>query len=123
MKKNDFSFILTKKRIASGLTQTQVANSLYMSRSTYNHYERGFRIPSIETLIQLSDLFNVDPLILLTPLIYKNKEHQHEIHNAKINETTILLSAQEAAMLSNYKLLDSHQKQVIDNLIASLTNP
>ncbi len=120
MDTNDFSYVLTKKRIASGLTQTQVANSLYMSRSTYNHYERGFRIPSIETLIELSDLFKTDPFVLIAPLIYGGKDPHYHICTTKNTGEIMELSSHEMSVITNYRLLNNKQRQVVDNLIISL---
>ncbi len=42
------------------LTQLQVAELLGVDRSTYAYYELGVSIPSIENLITLSTIFNVD---------------------------------------------------------------
>ena len=42
-----------------GLTQTEVAKSLNISRSTYTNYECGHCDPNISTLIKLADFFNI----------------------------------------------------------------
>lgn len=40
-------------------TQKEVANGVGISEREYGHYETGYRLPKIETLIKLADYFNV----------------------------------------------------------------
>ncbi len=42
------------------LTQQQVADILGLDRSTYSYYELGHLKPSVEVLVKLSAIFNVD---------------------------------------------------------------
>ena len=42
------------------LTQKQVADVLGVDRSTYSYYELGHLKPSVEILVKLSSVFNVD---------------------------------------------------------------
>ena len=42
------------------LTQQQVADVLGLDRSTYSYYELGHLKPSVEVIIKLSAIFNVD---------------------------------------------------------------
>ncbi len=41
------------------LTQTDVANKLFITQHGYSNYENGKTEPNIETLIKLADIFNV----------------------------------------------------------------
>ena len=41
------------------ITQSDVANQLYISRQSYNFYENGQREPNLEMLIKLSDFYQV----------------------------------------------------------------
>lgn len=52
-------------RKLSGLTQQQVADQLYLSRSTYTKYENGVSEPSLSVLCKITDLFQVDYNTLL----------------------------------------------------------
>ena len=47
-------------RIASGLTQQELADKLKISRSTIGMYETGAREPDYDTLEEIADFFNVD---------------------------------------------------------------
>ena len=42
-----------------GYTQYDLSVILNVSRSPISKYEKGFLIPSIDTIIQLADLYNV----------------------------------------------------------------
>ncbi len=41
------------------LTQTDIANKLFITQNGYASYENGRTEPNIETLIKLADIFNV----------------------------------------------------------------
>lgn len=46
-------------RARKGLTQAEVASALGVSSVVYSRYETGSRQPSIDTLIQMADIFGV----------------------------------------------------------------
>ena len=46
-------------RMRKGLTQSEVASALGVSSVVYSRYENGKRQPSIDTLIQMADIFGV----------------------------------------------------------------
>ena len=56
----NFHNIFKRLRIASGLTQAEMAEKLGISRSTIGMYETGAREPDFETLELIADFFNVD---------------------------------------------------------------
>lgn len=56
---------LRSKRERRGLTQQEVAEKLYVDRSTYAYYETGKTEPSVGTLIQLSEIFGISVLEIL----------------------------------------------------------
>ena len=55
---------LRLKRERCGLTQREVADKLYIDRSTYAYYEIGKTEPSVLILIRLAEIFEI-PLIEL----------------------------------------------------------
>lgn len=57
---------LIKLRKEAGLTQTELASKLGLTKDLYNKYERKGVRPSYETLITLADLYNVSIDYLLT---------------------------------------------------------
>ncbi len=54
-----FSERLKTLREEKGFTQQQLADVLHISIATVSHYEKGSREPSIGTLVQIADIFNV----------------------------------------------------------------
>ncbi len=64
-----FSNTLKTVRRSEGLTQSETAKELLISRQMYCHIENGQRTPSAELLVRISTLFKVNPLDLLIPLI------------------------------------------------------
>ena len=119
MSKKDFATILTEKRIAAGFTQSQAADTLYLARSTYNHYETGTRLPSIEVLIQMSILFKSDPLDLILPLIPKEHIYDFPIYSNSIPKSKI--SAKEKQILAYYRALNKDEQKAVLNMACLLT--
>lgn len=60
-----FSEQLKRYRAESGLSQSELAAEIGISKSSINMYERGEREPSFATLTALCRLFNVEPNVLL----------------------------------------------------------
>lgn len=114
----DFASILTEKRIAAGLTQAQAADALYLSRSTYNHYENGTRTPSIEVLIQISIKFKTDPIELLTPLIPQDDLKDFPFYKKIIPSNK--LSSKEKQILAYYRCLENDEQKALLNMACLL---
>jgi len=78
---------LKRLREERGLTQTRLAELLGMAARSYNRWERGGHVPSLEMLIKAADVFQVtlDELvgrseISTTPSI-RNAELQQLVHD------------------------------------------
>lgn len=56
---NYFAEKLKSLRLKHKLTQTELGEKLYVSRSTISNYEKGKFEPNIQTLIEMSKLFNI----------------------------------------------------------------
>ncbi len=54
-----FSTNLRELRIKQEFTQTELAKKLHLSRTAISNYEKGRMQPSIETIIQISEIFNI----------------------------------------------------------------
>lgn len=61
----DFQNVFKRLRTSSGLTQTEFAKKIGISRSTIGMYETGAREPDFEILERIADFFNVDMDYLL----------------------------------------------------------
>lgn len=67
-----FSDQLKQIRIENKMTQEEVAKSLYVRRQTISKWEKGITEPDLETLVRISELFNVS----IDELIKEKKETQ-----------------------------------------------
>lgn len=68
----DYSVRLKELRKAKGLTQTDLAKELGMSKGCYNRYETGSRQPSIEALQQLAQYHGISIDYLINGKISDN---------------------------------------------------
>lgn len=55
----EFGKLIKELRIAKGLTIKQVADAIGVNVRAYNYYEQSAREPSLETLRQICDFFDV----------------------------------------------------------------
>lgn len=64
---------ITNLRKESGMSQAQLAKKLNVSPSALGNYEQGRRLPNVDLLIQMSQLFNVSLDYLITGVEYGHK--------------------------------------------------
>ncbi len=57
--------LLTMLRKEKGLLQKDVADYLHLTVSTVSNYEKNVRMPNLETLVRLADLYDVSTDYLL----------------------------------------------------------
>ena len=50
---------LTELRLANGYTQLDVAAKLRVTYQSYQAYERGIAVPTLQNFIKLADLYDV----------------------------------------------------------------
>ncbi len=55
----NFSKIIKELRKQSGMTQKEVAEKLAIKTQSYQSYETGITVPSLQKFIKLADLFDV----------------------------------------------------------------
>jgi len=65
-KTKKFSIILRELRKSEGLTQKQIAAKLCIAHQSYQAYEAGMAVPTIENFIKLCEIYNVTPNELLS---------------------------------------------------------
>ena len=61
----DFGNTLKELRLQAGLTQSQLASQIGVTKSAVSYYEIGSRIPSPEILVKLSSVLHVSADYLL----------------------------------------------------------
>lgn len=75
---------LKKAREESGLTQKEVADKLELKKTTLSGYENGKSEPSMETLVQLANLYGVslDYLMCRTDTRIEFNEEEYKVIDA-----------------------------------------
>ena len=83
---------LIKLRKDNNLTQDELAEKLYVSRQTVSNWENGKFYPDIETLILISNTFNVslDDLLKTDKKVIKDMDKKIKSHK-KLTITIVLL--------------------------------
>lgn len=61
----DFGNTLKTLRLNANMTQAQLARKLSLTKSVISAYETGLRLPSYDTLIHMTKIFNVSTDYLL----------------------------------------------------------
>lgn len=82
-------------RSTANLTQSELANKLYVSHQAVSKWERGLNLPSIETMVMITDLFKVsiDDLIYDVEVTDDNFEALMKNHSRDyIIKETVLTS-------------------------------
>jgi transcriptional regulator with XRE-family HTH domain len=96
---------ISAKRVASGLSQEKVAESLGISREAVSRMETGVAIPTVVRLAELAQIFDCGIEELLTEASNRQLDQARQI-----TELLDGLSEQNRAMLLNVI------KQIIDGL-------
>jgi transcriptional regulator with XRE-family HTH domain len=96
-------------RAKKGLTQSQVADKLNISRGRYNSWENDIAFPRFEQLNDLSDFYNVS----LTDLVGKDTESRGIPRDGDIDPKTRILA-------QDIQKLDKDQQKILESLIKSM---
>ena len=89
----EFNEKLLELRKQKGLTQEELANALYVSRTAISKWESGRGYPSIDSLKTLSDFFEItlDDLLSADKVLTLAKEDSKQKENVFINTVFALL--------------------------------
>ncbi|MDE6026437.1 MAG: helix-turn-helix domain-containing protein [Lachnospiraceae bacterium] len=119
MQKNSFAEILKEKRAEFGYRQCEVAEKLYISNSTYSHYESGTRMPTIENLIKISALYNMNPMELLYVFAPDEVSRNYAYFNF-MKHGKYALSTKELRLVSDFNMLQSDEQNAILHMVQLL---
>ena len=111
---------LKKFRVASGLTQQQVADVLSLDRSTYAYYESGKTTPDIRSVSKLIKIFNISYYDLIDepdPTLTVNDSANDEDESEKMH--IYELSKMEKQLVINFRMLSPAQQE---DLLTSLSS-
>ena len=121
---NHLPSLLKHFRKKAGLTQTDVATALSMSRSGYANYEEGRNIPNIEQTLQLSELLHHDLLYAYTLSSRYMRARSNRSRQMVMESDTYLAAIKTnenmAALMTNYQMLGTKDKMLVDKFVESL---
>ncbi|HJA07242.1 MAG TPA: helix-turn-helix domain-containing protein [Candidatus Mediterraneibacter pullicola] len=99
---------LHRLRTENNYTQEQIGEKLNISRQAYSNYETGKRIPDIDMLIRIADIYEVTLEQLITQTCTSTgiiNETSGPYFTGKVleNADTIYLTKEEADLLMHYR--------------------
>ena len=113
-----FSRRLTQLRRNNGMTQKQIAQSLSIDRSTYAYYELDNTKPDFETLVRISNIYQVSLDYLLgqsdspSPKVVVVKEPDATYGDALTQPIPFSgLSEDEQSFIIMYRQMDDQQRR------------
>lgn len=120
MKKDSSNSTGSKLRMCRkncGLTQSQVAAALGVERTTYVGYETGRHEPSLENIVNLSQIFRVDPTELLPQEKTASVKDSDSVSSSL--KPIYSLTRDEQSLIISYRLLTDKEKS---RILAKITN-
>lgn len=113
---------LKELRLANGLTQKDLANTIEVGRTTISEYESGKIVPKQEGLLKIANHFNVsvDYLTGVSDNPATRKENASDLDALLNTVHYILLDEYSTPVTYNDELLSEKQKLIIADLIEQL---
>ncbi len=115
---NNFAELLKQKRTTLNISQSQVAKLCFLSKASYNHLERGIRLPSLETLIKLSQILNTEPSEFLDAIM--SDIDLSNDNTGILEESTVSYSAKQKPIERSFEQLDTLQQRAILDIMDTL---
>ena len=108
---------LLRLRTDHDYTQTQIGAKLNISRQAYSNYETGKRIPDLDILIRIADLYHVTlEQLILQPCtgagVANENTGPYYIGMEVESADTIYLSKEEVELLSHYRNADEDDRKL-----------
>lgn len=111
-----FAQLLRERRQELNYSQSKVAKLCYICKSTYNHYERGLRVPSLDAALKISHVLKLEPLTILKTLVEDDSRYTYiPLESGIIREDPPANSAYQGKYTSTFNQLDENkQKAILD---------
>lgn len=108
---------LRRLRTDHDYTQTQIAERLNISRQAYSNYETGKRIPDLDILIRIADIYHVTlEELIMQPCsgagIINQNSGPYYIGMEITSADTIYLTKEEVELLSHYRNADEDERKL-----------
>ena len=113
---------LHRLRTENNYTQEQIGEKLNISRQAYSNYETGKRIPDIDMLIRIADIYEVTLEQLITQTCTSTgiiNETSGPYFTGKVleNADTIYLTKEEADLLMHYRNAGEYERKLTRKLL------
>lgn len=113
---------LRRLRLDHNYTQQQLGKMLNLSRQAYSNYETGKRIPDIDLLIRLADIYGVKLEQLITQTCTGNgvvNETAGPYLTGKLHDRndSIYLTEEEVMLLTKYRNAGESERLVIRKVL------
>lgn len=120
---------LTTLRKSFSYTQLDVSKMLNISRQAYTNYEKNHRSPDIDTLIRISNIYNVSLDTLINSNIntetseFADPTPAYQQALNIITGDTLYLNEDEVSIIMNYRDLSDNNKKIIKTFFNEQMNP
>ena len=95
MNTKEFATLIRNQRMQAGYSQTEASKLLFLARSTYNHFESGKRMPSMEVIFRIGALYCMDPIQLVSAIIPDDIKDEHPLYVNYCNKGAQAVSQQD----------------------------
>lgn len=108
---------LRRLRLDHNYTQTQIGEKLNISRQAYSNYETGKRIPDLDILIKIADIYHISlEDLILQPCsgsgVINQNSGPYYIGMDIGSADTIYLTAEELRLLTCYRNADEDDRKL-----------
>ncbi len=114
---------LRKYRKAFGYTQDRLSARLNITRQTYSNYERSNRIPDLDLLIKLCDIYGITlEQLILQPFNqnYVIREDPSYAHTLAVDEKTndvLYITRSEMELILQYRESSEETRRIIRKIL------
>ena len=107
---------LKELRIKKGLSQQELGNAIGVTKVSVCGYENGSRIPNLEKLVKLSDVFGTTTDYLLgREIVVNNEENKTYIGSVSYEDVSLISALRHYPNLYNKLLKDPKRSASIIN--------
>lgn len=112
---------IRRLRIENNYSQEELASKLYVSRQAISSWEIAKTIPTIDNVVMLKDIFNIniDDLLLISNDISENVDNYFKYHSRDYIILTILNNEFKFNLIDNfYRLSNDERLVVLKNILS-----
>jgi transcriptional regulator with XRE-family HTH domain len=81
----DIGMAIRNQRKAAGITQAMLAEAIGLESETVSRIENGIRLPTIEKLVEIADLFQVPVALFFEKVATSKKQQETQLLAEKIS--------------------------------------